>query len=95
MEHGDFNIEGSIDTKQNMLLDLNLKGTKPSFDMLIAFAPHDLVPVLEKYKNEGHIYFNAKVKGETLHGQMPFIDVNFGADKTYLEMLLTIKKLKT
>lgn len=85
MEHGDFNIEGAIDTKNNMYLDLKLNGSKPSFNMLIAFAPHELVPILEKYKNEGNIYFNAEVKGPTLHGKMPFINVDFGADKAYLE----------
>lgn len=85
MEHGDFNIEGTIDTKNNMYLDLKLNGSKPSFNMLIAFAPHELVPVLEKYKNEGNIYFNAVVMGPTLHGQMPYINVDFGADEAYLE----------
>ena len=85
MEHGDFNLEGTIEPKNNMHLDLKLNGSKPSFNMLIAFAPHELVPVLEKYKNEGNIYFNAEVKGPTLHGQMPFINVDFGANKAYLE----------
>ena len=53
--------------------------------MLIAFAPVDLIPVLERYKNAGNIYFNASIKGPTLHGIMPFIDANFGASEAYLE----------
>ena len=85
MEHGDFGIEGSIDIQKEMSLDLEIKGTKPNFDMLIAFAPVDLIPVLERYKNAGNIYFNARVKGPTLHGIMPFIDANFGASEAYLE----------
>jgi hypothetical protein len=85
MEHGDFELEGSIDTKNDMTVDLEIKGTKPSFDMLIAFAPEDLIPVLERYRNAGKIYFNAIVKGPTAGEQMPFIDATFGASEAYLE----------
>ena len=45
MEHGDFDIEGSIDTKNEMTVDLDITGKKPNFDMMIAFAPEDLIPV--------------------------------------------------
>jgi len=85
MEHGDFELEGTLDTKNDMTIDLAVKGTKSNFDMFIAFAPHELVPVLERYKNAGNIYFNAKVKGPTAHGQTPFIDANFGANEAFLE----------
>lgn len=85
MEHGDFQIEGSIDTKNNMDLDLKVRGTKPNFNMFMAFAPHDIIPVLERYRNAGEIYFNAAVKGPSAHGQMPFFDVQFGASKAFLE----------
>lgn len=85
MEHGDFEVEGSIATKNEMSLDLKLKGSKPSFDMFIAFAPHELIPVLERYDNEGNIYFNASVEGPTTNGRQPFIDVEFGASEAFLE----------
>ena len=85
MEHGDFDIQGTIDLKNEVELNLDIKGTKPNFDMLIAFAPQDLIPVLERYKNAGNIYFNAVVKGPTLHGVMPFIDAKFGASEAFLE----------
>ncbi len=85
MEHGDFEIQGSIDTKNEMSVDLKTHGTKPNFDMLIAFAPHDLIPVLERYRNAGNIYFNAVVQGPTARGEMPFIDAKFGASEAYWE----------
>ena len=85
MEHGDFEIQGTLDTKKDMSIDIETHGTKPNFDMLIAFAPHDLVPVLERYRNAGNIYFNAIVKGPTAKGKMPFIDASFGASEAYLE----------
>lgn len=85
MEHGDFQIEGSIDTKNDNSVDLDLSGKKPNFDMFIAFAPHDVIPVLERYRNAGDIYLNAKIEGPTAKGLMPFIDVQFGASKAFLE----------
>jgi len=85
MEHGDFQLEGSIDTKNDMTLDIALKGTKPSFDMFIAFAPEELIPVLERYENAGKIYFNAILEGPTTNGRQPFIDATFGASEAYLE----------
>lgn len=85
MEHGDFELEGSLDTKNDMTVDLAVSGTKPNFDMFIAFAPHDIVPLLERYKNAGKIYFNAAIKGPTAHGQLPFIDAKFGAHEAFLE----------
>ena len=85
MEHGDFDIQGAIDMEKDITLDLEIKGTKPNFNMLIAFAPSDLIPVLERYKNAGNIYFNASIKGPTLHGIMPSINANFGASEAFLE----------
>ncbi|WP_044397916.1 AsmA-like C-terminal region-containing protein [Lacinutrix sp. Hel_I_90] len=85
MEHGDFEIEGSIDTKNELDLDLSIKGTKPNFDMLIAFAPEDVIPVLERYSNAGKIYFNALIKGPTRNQKTPFFDVHFGASEAFLE----------
>ncbi len=85
MENGDFELEGSIDTKNDVDLNLSIKGTKPNFDMLIAFAPTDVIPVLEKYKNAGDIYFNASIRGPSNKGNRPFINANFGAGKAFLE----------
>ena len=84
MAHGDFELEGSFDTKNENTIDLKVKGTKPSFDMFIAFAPEELIPVLERYDNAGQIYFNAVVQGPTKE-QSPFFEVNFGAKEAYLE----------
>ncbi|MGY3795123.1 AsmA-like C-terminal region-containing protein [Aquimarina sp. 433] len=93
MENGDFELEGSIDTKNDVDLDLSINGTKPNFDMLIAFAPTDVIPVLEKYRNAGEIYFNAKIEGPANKGNRPFIKANFGAGKAYLENTKKAKKI--
>ncbi|BAO77022.1 AsmA family protein [Winogradskyella sp. PG-2] len=93
MEHGDFDLKGSLDTKNDMDLDLSIEGTKPNFDMLIAFAPTDLIPVLESYKNEGDIYFNASIKGPANAGNIPLIDVEFGAGEAFLENTAKTKRI--
>jgi hypothetical protein len=85
MEHGDFELTGAFETKNDMDIDLRVKGTKPNFDMLIAFAPDDLIPVLESYKNQGNIYFNGTVQGPLKNGKMPFIEAEFGASEAFLE----------
>ncbi len=93
MENGDFELEGSIDTKNDVNLDLSVNGTKPNFDMLIAFAPTDVIPILEKYKNAGEIYFKATIKGTSNKGNRPFINAHFGAGKAFLENTSNEKKI--
>lgn len=93
MENGDFELEGFIDTKNDVYLDLAIKGTKPNFDMLIAFAPEDVIPFLEKYKNAGEIYFNAAIKGPANKGNRPAIYAEFGAGKAFLENTTSAKKI--
>ncbi len=93
LENGDFQLEGSIDAKHDMDLNLEIKGTKPNFDILIAFAPVDVIPFLEKYKNAGEIYFNASVKGPANKGNRPAINAEFGASKAFLENTAKAKKI--
>ncbi|MEM6719390.1 MAG: AsmA-like C-terminal region-containing protein [Bacteroidota bacterium] len=93
MENGDFELEGSIDIKNDVDLDFIIKGTKPNFDMFIAFAPADVIPVLEKYRNAGEIYFNATIQGPANKGNRPAIDANFGAGKAFLENTERGKKI--
>ncbi len=93
MENGDFELEGSIDTKNDIDLDLHIKGTKPNFDMLIAFAPADVIPFLEKYKNAGEIYFNASIQGPANKGNKPAINADFGAGKAFLENTTKAKRI--
>lgn len=93
MEHADFDLGGTIDTKNAMDMDLEIKGTKSNFDMLIAFAPEEVIPVLERYRNAGKIYFNAAIKGKSSFGHIPLVDVNFGASEAYLENTLVSRRV--
>lgn len=93
LEHSDFELEGRVDTKNDMDLDLSVKGTKSDFDMLIAFAPHDLIPVLERYENAGNIYFNAVIQGPSINGKQPFFDAHFGASEAFLENVMKGRRM--
>ena len=93
MENADFELKGSIDTKNDVNLDLYIKGAKPNFDMLIAFAPSDMIPFLEKYNNSGDIYFNATIKGASNKGNRPAINAEFGAGEAFLENPVRGKKI--
>jgi hypothetical protein len=93
MEQGDFQLQGSVDTKNEMTLDIAVNGTKPNFDLFIAFAPTALIPTLERYENQGNIYFNATLQGPTTHGRQPLIEVKFGASEAYLENFEVNKRI--
>jgi hypothetical protein len=92
MENGDFELDGYVDIK-NSALDLSVKGAKPNFDMFIAFAPAEVITVLDKYKNAGDIYFNARINGSFANGNMPFINADFGAGKAFLENIERNRKI--
>jgi hypothetical protein len=83
MEKALFGFEGSLDIRDSMLLDLRIKGEKPDFNMFIAFAPEDVAKTLERYKNEGNIYFNARINGRLAAENMPYIEAEFGCSKAY------------
>ncbi|MEM6802853.1 MAG: hypothetical protein AAF696_15695, partial [Bacteroidota bacterium] len=85
MEYADFDLAGTVNTQNLMDLDLEIKGTKPNFDLFIAFAPAEIIPILDRYKNAGKIYFNATVQGPAALGYTPHVDINFGASEAFLE----------
>ncbi|MDC7998046.1 AsmA family protein [Gilvibacter sediminis] len=93
MENGDFELVGSIDILNDVDLDLTITGTKPNFDMLIAFAPADVIPFLERYNNAGEIYFSATIEGAANLGNRPFINAEFGAGQAFLENRVSEKKI--
>ncbi|MEO1213673.1 MAG: AsmA-like C-terminal region-containing protein [Bacteroidota bacterium] len=84
-EYADFDLRGTVNTKNKMDLDLEIKGTKPNFDLFIAFAPAEIIPILERYKNAGKIYFNSTIQGPAAFGYSPFVNIDFGASEAFLE----------
>ncbi|MCA6421649.1 MAG: hypothetical protein IM568_02390 [Flavobacterium sp.] len=93
IENGVFGLEGKVDIKNNFDLDLVLTGKKPNFDLLIAFAPEDLIPTLRKYDNQGDIFFKTTVKGKSINGNLPAVEAKFGCKKGFFDNTITNKKL--
>ena len=86
MENGDFMVQGSIQTDEDMALDLHVNGTKPNFDMLIAFAPENIIPILESYNNAGEFYFNADVVAHPLTDNYHLSMLTSGQMKRFWKM---------
>jgi hypothetical protein len=94
LEMGEFNIEGYFDIANDQYLDIKLNGTKPNFDLLIAFAPETLIPTLKSYENRGEVFFEGTVKGSTANGNIPKIDARFGCSKGFIQNRTTQTKIE-
>ncbi len=84
IENATFQMEGAVNVEEDMNLDLVFKGNKPNFDLFLAFAPPELKPLLERYDNGGRIYFEAIIKGQSINGYSPKIDVDFGCEEAFV-----------
>ncbi|MGL5890188.1 MAG: AsmA-like C-terminal region-containing protein [Bacteroidia bacterium] len=93
IEKAAFTMEGAIDVRKDMLLDLKFSGNKPNFELLLAFAPPELTPFFEQYDNRGQIYFDCTIKGPSINGLQPAINATFGCSKAYFDNTETKKKL--
>ena len=94
LEKGIFTIDGTIDVPNDFDIDLNIHGNNPNFDLLIAFAPEELIPTLEQYDNAGKIYFDATIRGKSLRGEYPAINAEFGCDSAYFSNPTSNKRLE-
>ncbi len=94
VEDSEFNFEGSIDFLNDMDLDLSMSGNKPNFDLFIAMAPEEIIPVLKQYDNGGKIYFNSTVKGPSINGHKPAIEARFGCKNGFFQNTDSKKQLE-
>ncbi|PHR49214.1 MAG: hypothetical protein COA32_03955 [Fluviicola sp.] len=89
-----FNFEGTIDIPNDFDLDLNLKGKKSDFSLLIALSPDDIIPLLNSFENKGDVFFEATVKGPAANGQTPEIVADFGCENGFFKNPTTNKTLE-
>lgn len=93
LERAEFNVDGSIDFANDADLNINVHGSKPNFDLFLAFAPEELAPVLDRYDNGGKIFFEATVKGKSTNGHTPRVNVDFGCEDAFINNRVSNKKL--
>ena len=94
LEGSTFQAEGILDLADYPFIDLQVAGTKPNFDMLIAFAPDDLIPTLSSYDNQGEVFFEAKVVGSLSDGALKQIDAKFGCTQGMIKNNQTTRSLE-
>lgn len=94
LEKASYRMRGSIDLDSDMDMDLEFHGSKSDFDLLIAFAPEELIPVLRRYENKGKVYFDASIKGKASYGKMPLIEASFGCEDAYFTNSINHKKIE-
>jgi hypothetical protein len=93
LESGHFKLEGSLDIANSQYLDLEIHGARPNFNLIIAFAPEELLPTLKNYDNKGEVFFDATIKGKLADGSIPIIDAKFGCKKGSIKNNSTGEKL--
>lgn len=93
LEGAEFNIGGTVDVKQDMLLDLRFDGKKPNFALFIAMAPEELIPFFQKYENKGQVYFEVTVNGRSANGYKPAVNARFGCKDAYFNNFTVNRKL--
>lgn len=88
-----FATRGTVDFANDTNFNIHINGDKPDFSLLTAFAPPALTTVLNRYKNEGRVYFRGKIEGPVAGGQTPAIDVEFGCENAWFLNTGVNKKL--
>ncbi len=93
LENASFEMDGRVDFDDDMNLDIRFKGSKPNFDLFMAFAPPELMPALQRYDNGGKIFFEASVTGKSINGHLPLVVANFGCEQAFFNNKVSQKKL--
>ncbi|HVU96279.1 MAG TPA: AsmA family protein [Puia sp.] len=93
LEDAAFNITGTVDLLHDPVVDLRIKGDKPDFRQLFAFAPASVAKELKHFKYDGELSFDGTVKGAIKAGQQPLIALNFACKNAWLHNTEAKKKL--
>jgi len=93
LEDAVFNITGTVDLLHDPVVDLRIKGDKPDFRQLFAFAPASVAKELKHFKYDGELSFDGTVKGTIKAGQQPLIALNFACKNAWLHNTEAKKKL--
>ena len=62
LEDALLSLQGKADIGDEIYLDIKLDGEKPDFSLLAAFLPNETASLLNKYKNEGEVFFTGRIK---------------------------------
>jgi hypothetical protein len=78
LETASFSLSGTYTWKEKSLIDLLMKGEDTDIQTILSFLPASVSKNVEKYKSNGDVYFNAKLKGEMAKKTYPSLKIDFG-----------------
>jgi hypothetical protein len=93
LEKALFRMDGNVDLDDDMNLNIRFEGSKPDFNLFLAFAPEELMPALLRYENAGKIYFRASVSGKSINGHSPLVEADFGCEDAFFNNKATRTRL--
>jgi len=93
LEDAVFNITGKADLAHDNMVDFKIRGDKPDFRQLFAFAPENVARELEHFRYNGHLTFEGAVKGPLKNGQLPLITLSFSCNNAWLHNTKADKRL--
>jgi hypothetical protein len=80
LKNSSFTVKGNYNWKNKNLIDLTTAGKNTDIQTLLSLLPEHISSKVEKYKSEGDVYFNARLKGEISKKKDPSLSVDFGFD---------------
>jgi hypothetical protein len=93
LEDAKFFAEGSVTFTASPWLDLAIKGEKPDFTLFMALAPPEAASIIRQYSNQGNVFFEGTIRGETSNGKQPAIDFKFGCSDGLIENIKANKAI--
>ncbi len=73
-----FNVKGEYRWKDKDKIDFTVAGEDTDIQTLLSLLPLSTSSTFTKYKSEGDVYFNARLKGEISHTKSPSLSIDFG-----------------
>jgi hypothetical protein len=80
LKNASFSVNGTYTWKNKSLIDLTTKGKNTDIQTLLSLLPGSMSSKVEKYKSDGDVYFNARLKGEISQRKHPSLSIDFGFD---------------
>lgn len=78
LKNAGFDVSGTYAWKKKNLIDLAVKGKDTDIQTILSLLPGSAAKTFEKYKSDGDVYFNAKLKGEISKHKSPGLSIDFG-----------------
>jgi hypothetical protein len=73
-----FNVEGTYAWRDKKLIDISAKSKDSDIQAILSLLPEDSYSRFSKYKSEGDVYLNTRLKGEIGSNKHPSLSVDFG-----------------